>query len=97
MGAKINVLVNPPMMTVARGRWTSDPIPDEMAAGTNPTMATIRMERIARSCSEDANATISFRSPWPSSMRLIADTNNTPAITEIPKIETKPTPAETLK
>ena len=47
-GVKSNVLVNPPIITVASGRCTSEPMPVEVAAGTKPTIATTKIESSGR-------------------------------------------------
>ena len=51
--AKSKVLASPPMITVANGRWTSEPMPLEVAAGTSPRMAKTRMDKMAGNCSFD--------------------------------------------
>lgn len=45
MGANIKVLVNPPIITVAKDLCTSNLIPLEVAAGTKP-----KMTKTARNC-----------------------------------------------
>ena len=38
--SKVEV-TSPPITTVARGRWTSDPMPVESSRGINPRLATV--------------------------------------------------------
>lgn len=96
-GVKKSVLINPPMITVASGRWTSEPMPLDIAAGIKPKIAKKSIDKIALNCSWEVILIKSNVISRPIIALLRAETRMTPAITEIPKIETKPTPAETLK
>lgn len=97
IGAKISVLVSPPMITVANGRWTSEPMPLEMEAGIRPKIARTRIDNIDLSCSIEVRLMSDAETGWLNAALFSAETNKTPAMTEIPNMETKPTPAETLK
>src|SRR5690606_16537190 len=60
-GAKSKVVVNPPMITVANGRCTSEPIPLDRAAGTRPNMASKITISRTLNCSVEECKTASYK------------------------------------
>src|SRR5436309_3326064 len=79
------------------GRWISDPIPRDRAAGRNPMTATIADTTIARKRIARPRSMAS-RVGWPSSCACrIEETSTTPLSTLTPNTAMYPTAAEMLK
>ena len=85
-------------MTVASGRWMSEPIPRARAAGMRPMSATLIIIRIGRSCVTAPSITARrSRISRSCRSRFTYDTSSTPLMTATPKSEMNPTPADTEK
>ena len=100
-GKTINVksvaVINPPITTVANGRCTSAPAPDEMAIGKNPKAAAAAVNNTGRSLSVVPFKISSFMFFMPLCFNSLKCSINTiPFSTAIPNSAIKPTPAEIL-
>src|SRR6266849_1137102 len=92
---KIVALTMPPTITTANGRWVSEPMPWDSAAGNKPNPAISAVIRIGRSRST-APSTTALSSGLPRRTKsTICSTMITPFCTEIPATAMKPTAAET--
>src|ERR1700686_314801 len=93
----MSTAIRPPTMTMAKGRCESEPIPWEVAAGTNPSDATSMVIRIGRKrWIAPLVAALSIECPRDRSW-LMYSTMMTPVWTETPKRARNPIPEETLK
>src|SRR6267378_2454538 len=92
---KIVALTMPPTITTANGRWVSEPMPCDSAAGNKPSPAIRAVIRIGRRRST-APSTTALSSGLPRRTKsTICSTMITPFCTEIPATAMKPTAAET--
>ena len=84
----------PPITTVARGRWTSAPVPVAMAMGMKPSEATRAVIRTGRS-RVSAPSRIASSRPTPPSLKLrMYEIITRPLSTATPESAMKPTAAE---
>ena len=90
-------LKTPPMTTVAKGRWTSAPIPVLKAIGRNPRLATSAVintgrRRVIAASSTACSSGVPRRRNW-----RMYETNSMSSSTATPDRATKPTAAEIEK
>ena len=86
--------MTPPMMTVAKGRWTSAPAPLLVAIGMNPTLATNAVIKIVRNDSIPECWIASIRFVPSFRAARIAETSTILLRTDNPESVMKPTAAE---
>ncbi len=89
--------INPPMITIAKGRWLSDPIPWLKAAGSRPIAAMEAVINTERTLDFTLILIESSRGCLSRRLFLMSDIMITPFCIQIPKRAIKPIPAEIEK
>ena len=86
----------PYTMTVANGRCTSDPMPEDTEAGNNPNMATVAVMSTGLKRCDTPSTTASFKAVPLFRKMLICDIIITPFWIDTPNSAIKPTAEDTL-